>query len=659
MTTTHGARRSTLFDVSFPRIARLAVAFGLGCLLLGCPVQSTVILDVFTDFEPGEQFESVTYTFTSTAGGLPVVEGRIPAADFARQESKLVLATTGPRAFSPDGGEYEYRAELLDAAGVVVASYADRAVFVGTPPYRVHLEVTRFNCEGVGRCGAGETCRCGGCYAIACGHDEDLDGCPGACCENVGGCGEPRADCAQAACLPDNTCAWLPIDMACREGHWCDALLGCRPRSEEPDASTAPVDADRVDAGRDVDAGPGCVGDCDDGDPCNGLERCEAGSCRAGTPPTCDDLVACTADSCAASGCVHTPRDALCSATAGGHCDAADDCQYPICTAATCTPTAGACQEARCEGSSCLRTSVCTAAEECCGGACVAAGCDDDDPCTADSCGLGGCVHVVTAGSTCDDREPCTTGDVCRADGRCSGTALDCNDGNDCTANTCVAGACQSSPRAGACTLPHASGSCAGGDCMVTGCDAGFLDCTSAAGCETPFSTSACGACGVACGVLESCDSAGRCACGAATGEVGAGPACVNMIAHATGRCRMTAPRSCGIAVCDAGYESCDGADCNGCEVDTRTRVDHCGGCGRACAAGETCSGGTCRCGSSAACSGGMVCTSCGCASTAETSCLSSSGDEDCDGLLNCADDDCEGRICLGVHTCQAGGLCS
>jgi len=50
----------------------------------------------------------------------------------------------------------------------------------------------------------------------------------------------------------------------------------------------------------------------------------------------------------------------------------------------------------------------------------------------------------------------------------------------------------------------------------------------------------------------------------------------------------------CAVA-CTAGYASCDGASANGCEVELATNTAHCGGCGRACAAGEVCTAGACR----------------------------------------------------------------
>jgi hypothetical protein len=50
---------------------------------------------------------------------------------------------------------------------------------------------------------------------------------------------------------------------------------------------------------------------CDDGDPCNGAERCDAvDGCRAGPPPSCNDADVCTIDSCTAGvGCTYEPFD--------------------------------------------------------------------------------------------------------------------------------------------------------------------------------------------------------------------------------------------------------------------------------------------------------------------------------------------------------------
>lgn len=81
-----------------------------------------------------------------------------------------------------------------------------------------------------------------------------------------------------------------------------------------------PTPLDAAPAEPDAGLPPACASDtdCDDGLACNGVERCELGSCVAGAPPSCDDGVACTHDRCVepASGttpnCEHAPDDALC-----------------------------------------------------------------------------------------------------------------------------------------------------------------------------------------------------------------------------------------------------------------------------------------------------------------------------------------------------------
>ncbi len=79
--------------------------------------------------------------------------------------------------------------------------------------------------------------------------------------------------------------------------------------------------------------------DCDDGIHCDGLETCQEGRCRRGTPPTCDDGDVCTVDLCveATASCEHGPREVadvdrdgffvvgLC----GDDCDDADPSVYP------------------------------------------------------------------------------------------------------------------------------------------------------------------------------------------------------------------------------------------------------------------------------------------------------------------------------------------
>lgn len=59
-----------------------------------------------------------------------------------------------------------------------------------------------------------------------------------------------------------------------------------------------------------------------------------------------------------------------------------------------------------------------------------------------------GCVN----GAGCDDRDPCTVNDRCQA-GTCRGDAIDCNDNNPCTDDTCFGGICQHPLAAAKCLI--------------------------------------------------------------------------------------------------------------------------------------------------------------------------------------------------------------
>ncbi|MDQ3693404.1 MAG: hypothetical protein M3464_07235, partial [Chloroflexota bacterium] len=55
----------------------------------------------------------------------------------------------------------------------------------------------------------------------------------------------------------------------------------------------------------------------------------------------------------------------------------------------------------------------------------------------------------------------------------------------------------------------------------------------------------------------------------------------------------------CQVRTCKRGFGNCDGDHATGCETETRSNVDHCGGCLRACPPPRVCrdqGGGTCRC---------------------------------------------------------------
>lgn len=93
----------------------------------------------------------------------------------------------------------------------------------------------------------------------------------------------------------------------------------------------------------------------------------------------------------------------------------------------------------------CNDTNACTTDDVCVEEKCVGTvrNCDDGNFCTVDYCDLGECLHdsVVLIGVRCDNQDPCDTRDICSEGGICIGESL-CDDGNQCTLDSCVEGEC-------------------------------------------------------------------------------------------------------------------------------------------------------------------------------------------------------------------------
>ncbi len=196
------------------------------------------------------------------------------------------------------------------------------------------------------------------------------------------------------------------------------------------------------------------------------------GGCAGG----CDDGVSCTVDSCQADACVHTPDHSLCSGDE--RCDLAAGCLPASCS----------------QDSECSDGLVCNGVETCEDNVCVAGepiACDDGIDCTVDSCDemTGTCV-TRSDDTLCDDSVPCTTdvcgatgcsntpddnlcndgvcfaGGTCTPDGCVGGMALNCEDGDDCTADMCdpASGMCVNTLIDGDMDGYAPLGMCAGGD---------------------------------------------------------------------------------------------------------------------------------------------------------------------------------------------------
>jgi hypothetical protein len=271
-------------------------------------------------------------------------------------------------------------------------------------------------------------------------------------------------------------------DAACDDGVFCNGVEACV--LGQCVAGSSPCD-DGVNCTADGcdELGKACSSVVDpaacpnDGVACNGAEVCNPLlGCVSSGAPSCDDGVPCTVDACdPQAGCVHLPSDALCND--GLFCNGAESCDSqagcvagapPVCsdgvdcTLDTCDPVSNACQHvpsaALCnDGLFCNGTETCDAQLGCVPG--LAPSCDDGVDCTADSCSAAanGCVHAPQSGA-CDDGLPCNGVETCSAaavgTGCVPGVPVACEgDGIACTVDACneLTGACEHLPSNAAC----------------------------------------------------------------------------------------------------------------------------------------------------------------------------------------------------------------
>jgi hypothetical protein len=432
--------------------------------------------------------------------------------------------------------------------------------------------------------------------------DTDCGGtaCPG--CTYGQGCSE-ASDCADGQCL----------------GSFC----------LEPGCENHELDGDETG----VDCGGGCAG-CRDGQPCLTPIDCESKSCGN------DGL-------CASPSCSDEVRNgdelnvdcggAFCDGCAiGDPCTEAIDCQSGLCDERThacvlnCARGTDECDgdlDEPCETNLLASARNCGACGEVCelshadvsciGGACQIDACvepwircntDDEDGCeinaSSDTTNCGGC------GIVCPDLH----GSPECVSGRC---AIECDEGfGDCDEDALTG--CEASvndvDNCGRCgTKCPADGgvpNCVMGGCGVTPCDPGEGDCDGDQVCEANLADDVdnCGRCGNVCGaangtascvegvcVIDECDDGWEncddddddggfmngCETNAASDPQncgGCGVRC-DTVAHGTGTCQAG---SCDL-VCNAGFRDCDGRFETGCEADTTSDPDHCGGCNNTC----------------------------------------------------------------------------
>ncbi|MEZ4221186.1 MAG: hypothetical protein R3B13_09660 [Polyangiaceae bacterium] len=312
---------------------------------------------------------------------------------------------------------------------------------------------TNPDCDNGVFCDGAETCVAGKCVSgtpVVCA--DDGKSCTAEVCDNT-----------------TNTCKTVLQDAACSDGLLCTGTEKCDPLASGADAVTGCVVGTPVVCNDGIsctvdscsDALGKCVftlsnAACDNGVYCDGAEVCDppngaAGTgCKAGTPIDCEDGIGCTVNSCdeTLKSCKATANHAACSDNL--YCNGAEVCDLTqgciAASAVSCTPDSVACTVEACDET--LKTCTSTPSNGLCS--------------SGQICTASGCITVAcTQNSDCDDLNPCNGTETCDTNvpgGACvGGTAMDCDDGIQCTLDEC-------DPTNGQCKYTTFDGVCNDGD---------------------------------------------------------------------------------------------------------------------------------------------------------------------------------------------------
>jgi hypothetical protein len=238
-------------------------------------------------------------------------------------------------------------------------------------------------------------------------------------------------------------CLHAPVHAICEDGSFCNGVESCMPSLGcVPGAVVTCDDGVACTADSCDDAGKTCVylpvdAACQDGTYCNGVERCAPGEstspsgCAPGMAVTCaSDGVGCTTDACdeGAKSCTHVIVTAAC---------ASDEACVPL--AGGCVPGKPCATDAECDdGDLCNGVEVCDPAWKICRNGAPKV-CKDGLACTSDGCNksTGACTYTPHD-ALCDDGFACNGGERCDAEKGCvAGVAPSCDDGLTCTLDSC------------------------------------------------------------------------------------------------------------------------------------------------------------------------------------------------------------------------------
>jgi hypothetical protein len=268
----------------------------------------------------------------------------------------------------------------------------------------------------------------------------------------------PNAVCQQAFCDPSTGSCSIIADhegSACEDGNACTIGDKCVAGTCTPGVPNVCED-NNLCTDDSCDVALGCVFTnnvlgCEDGSVCTVGDVCVEGVCQSGELVVCNDENPCTDDSCdPVEGCLFVANDGACDdgieCTLGDHC-AASECVYDElascddgnpCTDNSCDPATGcvtAMNDALCDDED-----VCTVGDHCVNGECVhdeEVQCNDFNVCTDDVCDPdNGCTFSLNQGP-CDDFDACTVGEHCAAGVCMDGDPVDCDDGDECTVDSC------------------------------------------------------------------------------------------------------------------------------------------------------------------------------------------------------------------------------